>query len=88
MTLRSHLYVRMHDLYIGILKYTIKSDNGVQLIVDIIYQIYPLSVLIEVQKDLTDFLFTRCGNNETLRNFESRLAAQLAKFNSHDSSFA
>ena len=64
----------------------LSSDKGVSLIVNTIYQRDPISVVSEVFKDFTELVITRRGQNEAFKNFESRYAAQLSKFNANGSS--
>ena len=70
----------------GLTAEQLASSDGVKLIVSTIYQRDPISVVSEVYKDFNDLVFTRRGQNEAFKNFESRYAAQLSKFNANGSS--
>ena len=82
----AQLFGRAKDLCMGLTAEQLASSDGVKLIVSTIYQRDPISVVSEVYKDFNDLVFTRRGQNEAFKNFESRYAAQLSNFNANGSS--
>ena len=80
--LKSQLFGRAKDLCSGITNAQLLGDDGVKLIVESIYQRDALSVVSEAFKAFNQLWNTRCGSAESMKNFESRFSAQVAKFNS------
>ena len=80
--LKSQLYGRAKDLCSGISEVQLTGDHAVDLIVGKIYQKDALSVVSEAYRAFNQLWSTRRSNNETMKNFESRFSAQVAKFNS------
>ncbi len=80
--LKSQLYGRAKDLCSGIADESLLDADGVQKIVHCIYQRDALSVVSEAFKSFNHLWNTRRGSTETMKNFESRFSAHVAKFNS------
>lgn len=82
--LKSNLYGRAKYLCAGITDDQISSSKGVEHIVHAIYRRDPISVLPAALEDLHDLFKTKQSMNETFKDFEVRIAAQVAKFNSNE----
>ena len=80
--LKSQLYGQAADLCSALTKDQLKSNDGVSLIVNKIYQRDALSVISEAYDGFNLLLSTRRNPNENLKNFELRFAASVTKFNS------
>ena len=80
--LKSQLYGTGKDLCSGISDAQLLGENGVQLILNAIYQRDALTVVSEAFKAFNQLWNTRFGATESMKNFESRISAQVAKFNS------
>lgn len=76
--LKGQLYGRANDLVWGFEKVVIWSE-----ILDAIFKRDKLSVVTEVNHDLTDLLSSKRKSNESFRNYEARFEEQFAKFHSH-----
>ena len=79
--LKSQLFGRAIDLCSGITNTELSSEDGVSKIVNAIYQRDGLSVVSEAYRVFNDLLDTKRGNNESMKGFELRFAASVAKFN-------
>ena len=79
--LNSQLYGGAKELCSGISDEQLLTTEGVKSIVDCIYQRDALSVVSEAFRSFNALLNTRRGDNENMKNFESRFSAQVAKFN-------
>lgn len=79
--LKSQLFGRAIDLCSGISNTELSSDDGVSKIVNAIYQRDGLSVVSEAYRVFNDLLDTRRGQKESMKGFELRFAAGVAKFN-------
>ena len=84
--LAAQLFGRAKDLCIGLTSDELSSPNGTKLIVSKIYQRDAISVIAEVYKDFTDLIRIVRGQSESYKNFESRYAAQMSKFNANGNS--
>ena len=84
--LSSQLYGRAKDLCIGLSSDQLSTNNGVDLIISKIHQRDPITVVSDVYRDFTDLITTKRGTSETFRNFESRYAAQISKYNANGNS--
>jgi len=82
LVLKSQLYGQASDLCSGLTKEQPKSDGGVDLIMNAVYQHDALSVISEAYDGFNALLNTRRGQNESLKNFETRFSAAVTKFNS------
>ena len=82
LVLKSQLYGQAVDLCAELSKEELKSDKGVSLIVNAVYQRDALSVISETFEGFNALLTTRRGHTETLKNFELRFSAAVTKFNS------
>lgn len=80
--LKSKPYGRVKYLCSGITDDQLVGENAVSLIVGAIYERDALSVVSEAWKGFNQLLNTRQGSSESMKNFESRLSAQVAKINS------
>lgn len=80
--LKSQLYGRAKDLCSGISEAELVAEGAVDLLVGEIYQKDALTVVSEAYRAFNQLWNTRRGTNETMKNFESRFSAQVAKFNS------
>lgn len=61
----------------------LREEDGVYTIVNCIYKNDSLTIMCEVHKDFSALLNSKHANNESVQNFESRFAAQLARLNAH-----
>ena len=80
--LKSQLFGRAKDLCSGITNEELLGDDGVKKITEAIYQRDALSVVSEAFRAFNLLWNTRRSNTESMKNFESRFSAQVAKFNS------
>lgn len=80
--LKSQLYGRAKDLCSGISSQQLKGNGAVDLLLGTVYQRDALTVVSEAYRAFNALWNTRRGNNESMKNFESRFSAQVAKFNS------
>lgn len=80
--LNPQLNERAKDLCSGISDSQLREENAADLINGNIYQRDALSVLNEAYNAFLQLWNTGRNNSETMENFESRFAAQVAKFNS------
>lgn len=79
--LKSQLFGRAIDLCSGITAEQLSGENGVDLIVNAIYKRDGLSVISEAYKIFNDLLTTKRDDSESMKGFELRYAAGVAKFN-------
>lgn len=80
--LKSQLYGLAKDLCSGISNEQLIGDGAVDLIVGKLYQRDALTAVSEAYRAFNQLWNTRRSNNETVKNFESRFSAQVARFNS------
>lgn len=81
--LKSQLFGRARDLCTGIPDEVLNSSNGADAIKEALYQRNALTVVREVFIDFNDLISTRRSATESLKIFENRFAAQVAKFNTN-----
>lgn len=79
---KSQLLWRANDLFSGISNTELSGDEGVSKIVNAIYQRNALSVVGEAYRVFNNLLDIKRGHNESMKGYELRLAAGVAKFNS------
>lgn len=84
--LQSALYGRAKDLCMTIEDSVIQSDGGADAIVKVLHKRDSLSAVGSVYHDFLGLLSCKRGHSKDFRNFESRFAAQISKFNAHASS--
>ena len=82
LVLKSQLYGQASDLCAELTTEELKSEDGVNHIVNTIYQRDALNVISEAYDGFNSLLTTRRGQSESLKNFELRFSAAIAKFNS------
>lgn len=79
--LKSQLLCRAIDLSSGITPEQLSGENAVDLIINAIYKTDDLSVASEAYKVFNDLLKTKRDDMESMKNFELRFAAGVAKCN-------
>lgn len=80
--LKFQLYGQASDLRAELTREELKSDNGVNLIVNAAYQRDALSVISEAFDGFNTLLTTRRRQSGSLKTFETRFSAAVTKFNS------
>lgn len=75
---KSHCYDRANDLPQSIIMDNKNPDEGSQYVVEAIHKRDPLSVLSEVFIDLNCIICHHHHNSENIKNYGSRLTAQLS----------
>lgn len=80
--LKSQLYGEAADFCSALSIDQLKQVDGLQLIIDTVYQRDFLSVISEAYEGFNRLLNTRRENNELLKSFEIRFSVSVAKFNS------
>lgn len=63
----------------------LKSAEGVQLIVSLVYRIDFMSVISESYDGFSALMHTKRGTNASLKSFETRFSAAVSEFNSFSS---
>lgn len=81
MLLKSQLYGHAADLCSALTKEELKSNEGLSVIVNKIYQRDAMLVISEAYDGFNALLSTRRNANESLKTFELRFAALVTKFN-------
>lgn len=79
--LKLQLFGRARDLCMGISDANLQGDEGVGHIENAFYQLDALSVVSEVYQLFNELWKPKCGNNESVKAFESRFVSQVSKFN-------
>lgn len=80
--LKSQLYGQAADQCSELTKEQLKSENGVQLIINAVYRRDFMSVISEAYDGFSILINTRRNDNESLKEFETRFSAAVSKFNS------
>lgn len=80
--LKSQLFGQAADLCAGITREQLRSDYGVTMVVNAVYQRDALSVVSEAYEGFNALLTTRRAGSESLKAFELRFSAAVTKFNS------
>lgn len=80
--LKSQLNCKAPNLCSALTKDELELDNGVNLIVNAIYQRDSLTVFSEAYEGFNNLLNKRRCQNEGLKNFEVRISAAVTKLNS------
>lgn len=81
--LQSALYGRAKDLCRQIGDEVIQLDAGVSAIIIALHIRDPLSAVSSVYQDFLALLSTKRGHSESVRNYKSRFAAAVSRFNTH-----
>lgn len=78
--LQAQVYGHAANLCKGLTDYELMGDDGTDMIVNLAYKLGRLSVVSEFHSVFNEVLNNKNSSNESVRNFESRSAAQIAPF--------
>ena len=82
--LKSQLFGRARDFSRTMPLSVLVSKDGSQAIVDSVYKRVGLFIMNDIYKLSNELMTTKRGDNEPFDNYESRLAANLSRFNSYE----